>query len=445
MTRQLALPLALIVFFAAYCIDETCLVDDCVADDWAQWRGANRDGVWKETGLVKKFESKQIEIKWRMPIGSGYSGPTVAKRRVYVTDRQVVTDGNVAPKQTERVHCFDSETGQKVWMHEYDCAYTISYQAGPRACVTVDDNRAFALGAMGHLHCLDAGTGTVLWKRDLNKDFKIRMPIWGIAAAPLIYDDLVILHIGGTDGACIVALDKKSGEEEWRALKDVASYSAPIVIQQAGKDVVVCWTGSSVAGLDPDKGTVHWRFPFPARKMPIGIATPVLSNNRLFMTSFYDGALMLKIDPDRLQVDKMWQRNGESERNTDALQSIISTPLFLGDHVYGCDSYGELRCLDSATGDRLWTDQTATPRDRWSNIHFVQNGDTSWLFNERGELIIAKLSPRGFEEISRAKLLEPTLEQLRRRNGVCWAHPAFADQHVFARNDKEIVCASLED
>ncbi|MFT5526325.1 MAG: outer membrane protein assembly factor BamB [Pirellulaceae bacterium] len=436
MTRQLALPFALIivVFSAAQFI-----AGNGLAEDWAQWRGANRDGVWKETGLVEKFKNEQIEIKWRMPISAGYSGPTVAKGRVFVTDRQI------EPTQIERIHCFDAETGQQVWKHEYECAYTISYQAGPRACVTIDDNRAYALGAMGHLHCLDAGTGTVLWKRDLNKDFKIRMPIWGIAAAPLVYDDLVILHIGGSDGACIVALDKKNGEEQWRALKDVASYSAPIIMKQAGQDVVVCWTGSSVAGLDPEKGTVHWRFPFPASKMPIGIATPVLSNNRLFVTSFYDGALMLKIDPDRLQVEKMWHRNGQSERNTDALQSIISTPLFLGDHIYGVDSYGELRCLDAATGDRLWTDETATPRDRWSNIHFVQNGEISWLFNERGELIIAKLSPRGFEEISRTKLLDPTLEQLRRRNGVCWAHPAYADQHVFARNDKEIVCASLED
>jgi hypothetical protein len=117
--------------------------------------------------------------------------------------------------------------------------------------------------------------------------------------------------------------------------------------------------------------------------------------------------------------------------------------VFEDQYIYGDDSYGELRCLDAATGDRLWEDRSAVPRARWSTIHFVKNGDRYFLFNERGELIIAKLSPAGYHEISRAKLLEPTEDQLRQRGGVCWSHPAFANKHVFARNDKELVCASL--
>jgi len=100
--------------------------------------------------------------------------------------------------------------------------------------------------------------------------------------------------------------------------------------------------------------------------------------------------------------------------------------------------------LKASNGDRVWEDLTATPKARWSNIHFVQNADRTWMFNERGELIIAKLSPQGFQEISRTKLIEPTNYQLNQRGGVCWSHPAFANRHVFVRNDKEIVCASLE-
>ncbi|MCI0360504.1 MAG: PQQ-like beta-propeller repeat protein, partial [Planctomycetaceae bacterium] len=134
----------------------------------------------------------------------------------------------------------------------------------------------------------------------------------------------------------------------------------------------------------------------------------------------------------------------ENPPNTDALQSIIATPVFDGTHIYGVDSYGELRCLDARTGDRLWEDLTAVPKARWSTIHFVKNADKYWLFNERGELIIARLSPASYSEISRTKLLVPTQEQLRQRGGVCWAHPAFANRHVFQRNDKELVCASLE-
>ena len=117
------------------------------ADEWHQWRGKDRKGVWNETGIIEKFEGEQIPLRWRVPIGSGYSGPSVADGRVYITDR--VTK----PKQIERVHCFEWETGEAIWSYAYDCAYRIDYTAGPRATVTVHDGLAYALGAMGHLHC----------------------------------------------------------------------------------------------------------------------------------------------------------------------------------------------------------------------------------------------------------------------------------------------------
>jgi outer membrane protein assembly factor BamB len=321
----------------------------------------------------------------------------------------------------------------------------VQYPAGPRASVTIDTGRAYALGATGHIHCYDAADGRLLWNRDLEKDYDIEMPIWGISAAPLIYEGLVILHIGGR-GACVVALDKHDGREVWKALADRGQYSAPILVQQAGQPVVVCWTGDSVSGLAAATGEVLWRHPWKPKRMPIGIASPVVHGDRVFLTSFYDGSLMLRLASDKPAVEKLWLRVGMNENppNTDALQSIISTPVFDGTHIYGVDSYGELRCLDAATGDRLWEDLTAVPKDRWSTIHFVKNGDKYWLFTERGELIIARLTPQGFGEISRTKLLEPTMEQLRRRGGVCWAHPAYANRHIFQRNDKELVCASLE-
>lgn len=412
------------------------------ADEWPQWRGPQRDGQWREDGIVDKFATAQLTPRWRAEIGSGYSGPTVADGRVYVTDRIV------EPDQKERVHCFDWRTGERLWSHEYDCVYSrIGYTAGPRASVTVDSGRAYALGAMGHFFCLDAADGRVLWQKDLGQEYGVlpnRMPIWGIASAPLVDGDLVIVQVGGAPDACLVALDKASGRERWRALDDRASYTAPIIVQQGSTRVLVCLTGDNVVGLDPQTGQLYWKHPFPPERMVISIATPVVDDNRLFVTSFYDGALMLKLDPDKPAVEKLWRRMGLDERHTDALHSIISTPLLLGDFVYGVDSYGELRCLEADSGDRVWESLDATPPARWSTIHMVRNGERIWMFNERGELIISRLSPQGFEEISRAKLIEPTTEQLRQRGGVCWAHPAFAYRHVFARNDAELVCASLE-
>jgi outer membrane protein assembly factor BamB len=269
------------------------------------------------------------------------------------------------------------------------------------------------------------------------------MPIWGISSSPLIEGNLLIVQIGGADNACLVAFDKVTGKEIWRALKDNASYSAPIIIEQAGQRVLVCWTGDRVVGMDPTNGKVHWEHPMKPWKMVINIATPVFHNNYIFVSCFYDGSLLLKLNPDELSAEKVWRRKGRNERETDSLHCCISTPILQGDYIYGVDSYGELRCLDLKTGDRVWEDLTAVPKERWSNIHMVKNADKIWMFNERGQLIISKLSPKGFHEISRADLIEPTEGQLNRRGGVCWSHPAYAYKHIYIRNDNEIVCASL--
>jgi outer membrane protein assembly factor BamB len=406
-------------------------------DDWPQWRGSGRDGVWRENDIVQKFTSDRLTPKWRVEIGSGYCGPTVAEGRVYVMD--LIT----RPDHTERIHCFDEKTGRQLWSLAYECPYgRVQYPAGPRASVTIDGGKAYALGATGRMHALDAASGKVLWQKNLEEQYAIRLPQWGISASPLIHKNLVVLHIGG-DGACVVALNKDTGDEAWRALDDRAQYSSPIVVQQGGQPVIVCWTGDSVAGLAAESGKVLWRYEWKPRNMPIGVATPVVEGDRVFFTSFYDGSLMLRVFANKPEFDKLWQIVGRDEKNTDALHSIISTPVFEGGHIYGVDSYGELRCLDASDGRRLWEDKTAVPTARWSTIHFVKNADRYFMFNERGELIIARLSPQGYQEISRAKLLEPTEEQLRQRGGVCWSHPAFANRHIFARNDKELVSASL--
>jgi outer membrane protein assembly factor BamB len=406
--------------------------------DWPQWRGPGRDGIWPENGIVQKFESSRLNIRWRAKIANGYSGPTVAGGRVYITDRLTI------PAQTERVHCFDAVTGEKIWSYEYECKYEkIEHRNGPRASVIIDENRAYSLGTMGHFYCFDAATGKVLWSKDLDAEYAIRMPTWGISSCPIIENNLVIAHIGGKDNASIVAFDKETGTERWRALNDPVSYSAPIVINQADKRVLVCWTAERIVGLAPETGELYWKHEFTLGRISQNIASPVFSNNFLFVSSFFDGSLLLKLNPDKPAVEELWRRKGPNERNTDSLHCCISTPIIEGDYIYGIDSYGELRCLDLRTGDRIWESLEVVPKERWANVHMIRQQDKVWMFNERGELIISKLSPRGYQEISRTKLIEPTEGQLAQRGGVCWSHPAFAYKHVFVRNDEELLCADL--
>ena len=167
-----------LLFVLAACVMPASLA---VSADWSQWRGPNRDGVWSETGVVERFETRELPVKWRTPISSGYNGPTVADRCVFVMDR--VTE----PAQQERIHCFDAQTGERRWSYAYDCAYErVQYTAGPRASVTICDGRAYSLGTMGHLHCFEVASGKVLWSHDCKREYQARVPVWGIAAAPLV-------------------------------------------------------------------------------------------------------------------------------------------------------------------------------------------------------------------------------------------------------------------
>lgn len=410
------------------------------ADDWPQWRGPQRDGVWRESGVVRQFDSEKLPVKWRAPLASGYSGPTVAAGRVFVMDRLV------EPMQQERIHCVDAETGQPLWSHAYQCPYVnISYDCGPRCSVTVDGARAYALGAMGNLHCLDAAEGKVLWHRDLNREYEIRMPIWGIAASPLVEGDLLVVQIGGRNNACLVALDKLSGNERWRSLPDECSYSPPIVIEQAGRRVLVCWTGDNVVGLEPQTGKPLWSVPSPPIQDVAFIATPALEPPYLFVSSFYNGSLMLRLDGQRAAAEKAWEssRNIQLPYVPESLHALMTTPYIKQGHIYAADNEGQLVCLRADSGQRCWETQQAVPKARFASLHMVQHGEDTWILNERGELIIAQLTPEGYQERSRAFLIEPTTDQFRSRGGVVWAHPAFANRAVYARNDKELVCASL--
>ena len=424
-----------------------------LADDWPQWRGPNRDAVWRETGIVEVLPAKPKYV-WRVPVGGGFAGPAVADGRVFVLDRVLSKDeGDPVNKWNvtdpveggERILCLDQRTGQPLWRHQYPCRYQISYPSGPRATPTISDERAYTVGAMGDLLCLDVETGNVLWSKNYVRDFGTTINPWGMAAAPLIDGERVILLVGGADGACVVALDRKSGREIWRSLDaEDPGYSSPILIEAGGTRQLIVWNSLGVYSLDPNTGTVYWSHPYET-KMAHSVATPVYDPERrlLFVSSFFQGPRMLQLAPDRPDAKLLWRGYSESElpANTDKIHCLMSTPAFFDNHLFGVDSYGMLRCLELDEGNRIWETLDATGEARWSNAFLIRHEDRFFLFNEKGELILARLKASGYEDISRMKLLEPTLKMRRRQ--VVWSHPAFADRCIFARNDQEIVCVDL--
>ncbi len=407
--------------------------------DWPQWRGAKRDGIWREKSIRENFAGETIPLRWSVPIGAGYSGPTVAGGRVYVTDF-------VKEKSSERVLCLDWRTGAKLWEISYACSYeSFTYEAGPRASVTIHDGRAYALGAAGNLHCLDAVSGKILWQRDLLREYRIRMPKWGIAAHPIIEGEVMITQIGGAGEACVVAFDRKTGEERWKAFPDEASYAPPIAIEQAGQRLVVMALGYRLVAFEPATGALVWSHDQPKGSWPIAIPAPVVQGDLMFFCNAHAGSYLLRLVRDRPAVEVVWER-GRRPRTDDTLSPVIPDPLVMNGLVLGVQVDGELRCLDLMTGKRHWETIAPMPKAWHATMHLVragESGDRAWIFTEQGNLILARLNAAGYHELARAKLLEPTLEQGPRGRAVTWSHPAFAYRHIFARSDRELVCADL--
>ena len=438
-----------------------------LADDWPQWLGPRRDGVWREAGIINAIPAAGLPVKWRVAVNGGYSGPAVAEGRVYLTDydRPEAPLANAPNDRTqltgrERVLCFDAATGDLLWKHEYDCPYAISYASGPRCTPTVDDGKVYVLGAEGNLTCLDAVKGRVLWARDFKRDYAAPTPIWGFCGHPLVDGDRLICLVGGA-GSVAVAFDKQTGRELWRALSaSETGYCPPTMLASGDTPQLVIWDADKLNGLDSATGRVRWSEPLkPMYGMSI-MAPRVASlhgNQVLFASGIGRVGALFELDTSGAPAGLVWRGTPKT-----AVYCANSTPFIEGTAIYGCDcDTGMLTAVDLATGERLWETPDATMggsrRGKHGTAFLVRHepADTAvgsgaetaanrtWIFSETGDLILAGLTPAAYRELGRTHILAPTNECFGRE--VVWSHPAFAGRCVFARNDRELVCVSLAD
>jgi outer membrane protein assembly factor BamB len=409
------------------------------AEDWPEWRGTGRLGVWTETGLLEKFPDGGLRVAWRTPIHGGYAGPAVAGGRVFVTDARRVSGS----RMIERAIALDEGDGRVLWAREWEANYSgleTIFAVGPRATPTVDGNRVYVVGTMGNLLALDVRDGRVLWQKNFVKDFDASVPSWGMTSAPIVDGDRLIAVVGGEPNAKVMAFNKLTGDEVWRALSSdwEPGYNQPIIIEAARTRQLIIWHPRAISSLNPATGTVYWEVPFEV-DLGMTVPTPVQSGAYLLVSSIYNSARMLKLDGAVPGAALAWRGDNE------AISALIATPVIDGKYIYGV-SGGELDCWEVETGKRIWRSrELIKERTAFSTAFIVRNGDRYFINTERGDLVIARLSPAGYEEISRATLIEPTHPNARRQDlgPVHWSHPAYANRHIFVRNDKEILKASL--
>jgi len=391
-------------------------------EDWPQWRGPRGNGTWNGPNIASNWPAEGLPVVWQRQVGGGYAGVIVAGGRVFVADRQT------EPEEVERLIALDAASGAVQWTHAWPVRYgTLDYGNGPRAAPTVFDGRVYVLGALGHVHCLDAEAGDVQWSKDyFGGDLK-QLPEWGLAASPVIWNDLVIVHPGAKHDGCLVALDRRTGEEVWRSSADPAGYATPAVIAAPSGPQLVAWTPAHVLGLSLDSGRIFWRVPYKVT-YGVSIATPIFDRAIVFVTGYWEGSKAIRLGPKAEDASLIWEDNRD-------LRGLMSQPLYRDGHVYSLDKQYGLTCFELETGKKLWDDgNKMTPRGRnpQATMVWIGDEDRAIVLNSDGELILARFNPAGYQEETRTKIIEAT-----------WAHPAYAGDCVYARNDTTLVCLRL--
>jgi outer membrane protein assembly factor BamB len=393
-----------------------CFAASAKASDWPQFLGPNRNGKAPEVELQPWPESGLKKV-WSLPVGQGFSGPVVA-------DGKLILFHRVSNKEV--VDCMDAKTSSNIWSYAYPTQYRddFGFEEGPRATPAIQGGSVYSYGADGMISAIDFKTGKKIWSVDARAAFGSNKGFFGRACSPLITGDLLVLNIGGRNGAGIVALDKNTGKTRWKATEDEASYSAPIAAEFDGRKEILVLGRSALYGLAPG-GEVLYQFPFkPGISASVTAATPLVVSNEVFITASYGAGAELVRLKDGKNPEKVWAVD-------EVLSSHYATPVELDGYLYGYDGRQEfgpaLVCAAWQDGKPKWR------QERFGAGTIMALGKQLLLTLESGELVLADASPDAFKEKSRFQALGSTVR----------AYSAWADDLFFARDKSRLICLEM--
>lgn len=388
------------------------LAPGAVTHDWPAFLGPTHNAVSTETKLTRVLPPPLV---WEFAKGSGYGSPAIAADRLVFVHR--VADEEI-------VECLHPATGASRWRFRYATAFEdrYGYNNGPRSSPVIDAGRVFALGAEGKLHCLDLGSGAIVWRRDLRADFKVRQDFFGTASTPLVEGRLLIINVGAPGGPSVVGLDAATGREAWRAGREWGpSYASPVPAVVHGRRRVFVFAGGEsdppaggLLSIDPANGRVDFAFPWRSRVFEsVNASCPVVFDNKVFISASYrTGSALVEVRPD-FTHRVVW--------TTGQFGLHFSTAIYRDGYLYGFDGRNEpdasLACVDAANGRIVWRE---TPE--WVDSVEMRSGgqqrqtvstyrgsllaaDGQFLaLGEVGHLLWMDLTPKGYREVSRAWL-----------------------------------------
>jgi len=386
------------------------------ADDWPQWRGPNRDGISRETGLLQAWPSAGPKRVWlSRDIGIGYSAPVVAGGKIFIMGTK---DGK------EQLFAKEAKGGKTLWTAPLGGILSNNWGDGPRGAATVDGDQVYALGAKGGLICANVGDGKVNWRVELVKDLGGKVPGWGYTESVLVDGDLVICTPGGKRGS-LAAIDKKTGKVIWRSSDwtDGAQYASVVPAELNGQRQFIQLTQKTLAGVSARDGSVLWRNAWPGRTAVI--PTPIVHRNEVYISSGY-GAGCRKITV-----------GGANEVTEDYSNKNMKNKhggvLLLKGHLYGYSDGRGWTCQSLKSGDVVWDSKKFG-----KGCVFYADNRLYCLEESSGQVVLAAADTGGWKEHGRFKL-EPQTE-LRKSSGRVWTHPVVANGVMYLR-DQELLFA----
>lgn len=387
------------------------LAKDAITHAWPSFLGPAHNGTSSETRLSRTLPPALI---WEFPKGTSYTSPALTGDRLVFVHRV---------GHEEIVECLHPETGARQWSFRYatDFEDRYGYNNGPRSSPVIDGDRVYTVGAQGQLHCLDLRSGTVVWVRNINAEYKVPQDFFGTASTPLVEANLLIVNVGAPAGPCVVGLDKATGREVWRAGKEWGpSYASPIPAVVHGKRRVFVFAGGEstpptggLLSIDPESGRVDFSYPWRSRSYEsVNASCPVIFDNKVFISASYrTGGALLEIRPD-FTHRVVW--------TTQEFGLHWNTPIYRDGFLYGFDGRNEpdasLACVDAATGKAVWRTTpewnetfTAGGTKRQQVVGLYRGSllavDGQFLcLGEMGHLVWMNLTPKGYKEISHAWL-----------------------------------------
>jgi outer membrane protein assembly factor BamB len=409
------------------------------AADWPQYRGPNRSGVSSETGLLKSWPKEGPTLVWTFDkAGTGYSGPAVVGGNVFIMGCR---------DETEYLFSLDT-SGKERWAVKIGPLFDFNgnnWSRGPNATPSVDQGLVYGLGSQGVLVCVDAD-GKEVWRKDLPKDMEGKVnnitspgPAnmgWGYCWSPLVDGDKLIIVPGGPKGL-LAALDKKTGKELWRssAVKEQATYSSPIVLVVDGVRQYAQVTQNGVVGVDAKDGSLLWSYKREDPFEDVVCPTPVVKDNRVYVTAWGAGAEVLEITRGggKFAVKSVW-----SEKDISNIQGGV---ILVGDLVYGFNGDRSWECQEFATGTRKWESRRGALA---AGSLIAADGMLFCLSKkgDKGDVALLEASPDKYVQKGRFSL--PEASKLRKIHGGVWTHPVLSDGMLYLRDQEYLFCYQVK-